>query len=81
VSAVGEHFWQYGVKCDADKCAAAIYRLGLSEAAAINSALAAARDAKWSLVPDRLYPGRDLCPEHARSLVASITKLDRVLKR
>ena len=66
MSAVGEHFWQYGIRCDHDGCTVSIWRLGVSEQAAFTSVQVEARAAGWSVVPDRLYPGRDLCPDHRR---------------
>jgi hypothetical protein len=62
---VGEHFWQYGIRCDHEGCTAAIWRIAASEQLAHTQVQADARRGGWAIADDRLHEHRDMCPCHA----------------
>lgn len=64
MTAIGEHYWHYGIRCDHPGCKATIWRQGSSEQLAYTAVQADAREAGWSVAPDRAVGGVDLCREH-----------------
>jgi hypothetical protein len=67
VTALGEHFWQYGIRCDFPGCKATLWRTGMSEQMAYTKAQQDAKGLHWKVASDRLVSNEDLCSEHARS--------------
>lgn len=82
MSAVGEHFYQYGILCDREGCKASLFRIGVSEQHAFTKVQEDATAAGWEVARDRIYGmggegadpeglaahwmSRDFCPEHRR---------------
>jgi predicted GNAT family acetyltransferase len=64
MTAIGEHWWRYGIRCDHPGCNASLWRQGMSEQLAYTKAQEDAREAGWTVASDRLVGKQDLCREH-----------------